>query len=93
MGGVATLSNGNELSKIEMATLQALGDACNYSLHAHVPIEAVTRRFRTNLRGDAKKALRNLRRKGLCSEHPTGRNRTWQLTPDGLNILKNNLQT
>jgi hypothetical protein len=73
-----------QLSTIEKATLHALADACNYSLGAHVPREAVTRRIAANLRGDAKKALRKLRSKGYCIEHPTGRNRTWQLTPKGL---------
>ena len=92
MAGVSTLSIGNGLKQMEQATLQALGDACNYSLSAHVPIEAVTRRFRSNLRGDAKKALRNLKRKGLCQEHPTGRNITWQLTRNGLNVLREYLQ-
>ena len=77
-----------ELSTIEKAALQALADACNYSLSAHVPIEAVTRRFPSHLRGDAKKALDKLRRKGFCFEHPTGRNRTWQLTQAGLTMAK-----
>lgn len=81
-----------ELSEIERATLQALADACNYSLSAHVPVEAVTRKFPTHLRGDAKKALKKLRSKGYCFEHPTGRNRTWQLTPNGLNLAKTNMR-
>ena len=79
------------LPDIEQATLQALADACNYSLSAHVPVEAVTRRFRTHLRGDAKKALKKLRSKGYCFEHPTGRKRTWQLTPKGLAVARINL--
>jgi len=81
----------NELSEIERATLQALAHACNYSLTAHVPVEAVTRKFPRNLRGDAKKALKKLRSKGYCIEHPTGRKRTWQLTPKGLRMAKMNM--
>jgi len=72
------------LSPLEQAALKAVADACHYSLGAHVPIEAVTRRFPRYLRGDAKKALKKLRAKGYCIEHPTGRNTTWQLTPEGL---------
>ena len=32
------------LPPMEQAAIKALADACNYSLHAHVPTEAVTRR-------------------------------------------------
>jgi len=80
-----------ELPVIERATLQALAHACNYSLTAHVPIEAVTRNFARHLRGDAKKALKKLRSKGYCIEHPTGRNRTWQLSSEGLRMAKMNI--
>jgi len=73
---------------IELATLHALADACNYSLGAHVPEQAVTRKFPTHLRGDAKKALKKLQRKGYCIQHPTGRNMTWQLTSAGLNTVR-----
>lgn len=81
----------NALSEIERAMLQALADACNYSLSAHVPVEAVTRKFPKHLRGDAKKALKKLRRKGYCVEHPTGRTRTWQLTSKGLGTARMNI--
>jgi hypothetical protein len=76
---------------LKKAALQALADACNYSLSAHVPVEAVTRKFRTHLRGDVKKALKELRREGYCLEHPTGRNTTWQLTSTGLNMARMNM--
>jgi hypothetical protein len=79
------------LSPIEQATLKALADACNWSLHAHVPIEAVTKRIQNNLRGDAKKALRKLRAKGYCVVHPTGGNVTYQLTVIGLSAARENL--
>jgi len=67
---------------------QSLRDACNYSLHAHVPTEAVTCRFAKNLRGEVKHALKELHKKGLCLKHPTGRSTTWQLTLEGLNVAK-----
>jgi hypothetical protein len=79
------------LSPIEQAVLKALGDACYWSLSAHVPIEAVTKRIRQNLRGEVKKTLRKLRAKGYCYEHPARRNTTWQLTPLGLATVKTNL--
>jgi len=46
------------LPPMEQATLRALADACNYSLHAHVPTEAVTCRVAKNLRGEVKHALK-----------------------------------
>jgi hypothetical protein len=72
------------LSTIQRATLQALAEECSYSLSAHVPEGAVTRHFPTHLRGDAKKALDQLRRMGFSVKHPTGRNTTWGLTQLGL---------
>jgi len=78
------------LSPMEQATLEALAYTCNYSLHAHVPAEAVMSRFRKHLRGEVRKMLKKLRAKGLCFEHPTGRNTTYQLTLMGLNAVKSN---
>ena len=77
------------LPPMEQAALKALADACNYSLHAHVPTEAVTCRFAKNLRGDVKDTLKELQKRGLCLKHPTGGSTTWQLTLDGLYIAKN----
>ena len=81
----------SELEDIEKAALQALAHACNYSLTADVPIQAVTCSFDGHLRGDAKKALKRLRRKGYCAKHPAGGTKTWQLTRDGLHIAKKNI--
>lgn len=72
------------LTAMELATLKALADACNYSLSAHVPKEAVTSKFRTHLRGDVKKCLKKLRTKGFCRAHPTGGSTTYELTINGL---------
>ncbi len=76
------------LTAMEVATLKALADACNYSLHAHVPTEAVTCKMKKHLRGDMKKALKELARLGYCLKHPTGGSTTWSLTPEGLNTAK-----
>jgi hypothetical protein len=72
------------LSPIEQAVLRALIDACDCSLSAHVPKEAVAKKMAPNLRGEVKKQLKKLRAKGYCYEHPTGGNTTWQLTLAGL---------
>lgn len=76
------------LPPMEMAVLKALADACNYSLGAHVPLEAISCKFPRHLRGDIKKNLRKLRSKGYCFEHPTGRTVTWQLTFEGLSMCR-----
>jgi hypothetical protein len=76
------------LSQLDEATLRAVADACNYSLHAHVPIQAITSRFRTDIRGDVKKTLRKLRKKGYCQEHPTFGSKTYNLTELGLVTAK-----
>jgi len=73
---------------MEKAVLLALAHACKYSLGAHPPIEAVTTNFPRNLRGDVKRNLRNLRRRGYCQCHPTRGGQTWQLTPEGLAIAR-----
>jgi hypothetical protein len=72
------------LSPLEEATLRALAEKCNYSIHAHVQIETALRGLPSHLKGDAKKALDKLRRKGYCQAHPTGRSTTYQLTELGL---------
>ncbi len=73
----------HELTDIEKAVLIALAHACNFSLSAHPPIEAVTRSFSRHLRGDAKKTLKKLGRKGYCNRHPAHA-QTWQLSRHGL---------
>lgn len=77
-----------ELSTDEKAVLAALAHACNYSLGAHVPREAVQRRVNDCLKGDVKKILGKLRSKQLCYEHPTHGNMTWFLSRDGLNLAQ-----
>jgi hypothetical protein len=54
---------------MEQATLKALADACNYSLHAHVPTEAVTCRVAKNLRGEVK-TVKGIAEKGFMSKTP-----------------------
>jgi len=40
---------------VAKAVLIAVADACNYSSKAHVPEGAILRKFKTHLRGEAKK--------------------------------------
>jgi len=85
---IHTLVSMTILTAMEHATLKALAEACNYSLSAHVPREAVTSKFPKHLRGDVKKCLKKLKSKGFCSAHPTGRNTTYELTINGLNAAQ-----
>jgi len=86
--GIWSYMGWQELSEIQKSTLLALAHACNWSLSAHVPVEAITRGVQSNLRGDAKKALQQLQRKGYCYQHPTRGSMTWSLTVEGLKVAK-----
>ena len=79
-------TNDNQLTQLQVATLKALADACNYSLSSHPPEQAILRKFPKNLRGDAKDCLKWLHRKGLCAKHPTHGQITYQLTQEGLRL-------
>jgi len=76
------------LSPMEQAVLRALMYACDFSLGAHVPRQAVAIKLQPNLRGEVKKYLKKLRAKGYCNEHPTRGDTTWQLTQLGLSEAK-----
>jgi hypothetical protein len=84
--------SGEDLSREEIATLVALAQVCNFDLKAHPPLEHVCRKFPTHLRGDAKKNLDRLRRKGLCQKHPTGGSTTWNITKPGIEIALKQLE-
>ena len=66
------------------AVLIAVYDATNGSLSAHVPLEAVLRRFPGHLRGDVRRCIRELVKRGLVTLHPTRGSTTYQLTQWGL---------
>jgi hypothetical protein len=80
------MSSKDRLTEIECATLIALADACNYSLHAHPPIEAICKRFPSHLHGDVKKALKKLGKKGSCILHPTKGTDTYYISKGGLDM-------
>jgi len=70
--------------KFLKAVLYALYVACEGSLSARVPEEAVTSRFPKHEKGDVKKALKILVRRGLAARVPKGRKLTYSLTREGL---------
>ncbi len=84
LGVVIQLQPG--LSEIEKTALLALADAANWSPNAHPPIEAITSKVASHLRGDLKKAIQRLKRRGYCLPHPTRGGITWQPTHAGLEI-------
>lgn len=44
-----------DLNSLAKAVLIAVANACNYSIKAHVPEGAITRKFPSHLQGDVKK--------------------------------------
>ena len=77
-----------ELTTIQRTALNALADACEFSINAHPPEGAILRKVQSHLRGDVRKALSQLRRMGLAQRHPTGRNTTWNITQAGLSLAQ-----
>jgi len=73
-----------DLITIEKEVLLTFCDANNYSLHSHVPIEAVTRRLRNLSSKLTKKAIKTLLTNGFIMKHPTRHKITYQLTKKGL---------
>ena len=55
------------------AILVAVFDTTNGSLSAHVPLEAILRRFPAHLRGDVRRCIKELIKRGLLTLHPTKR--------------------
>lgn len=81
--------NLNSLSQFERATLIALVEACNYSPNAHPPEERILSKFASHLRGDAKKCLGKLAKRGYCIKHPTRGSTTYQTYIEVINAIRN----
>ena len=81
----------DSLDPFEVAVAVALATACHYSLHRHIPVNAVQSKFPKNLRGDVAKSLEVLRRRGLCQKHPTRGGVTWEISRDGLQFAESTL--
>lgn len=75
------------LSEIEKSTLVILVHSCDHSVNAHVPVEAVSKKFPKHLRGEIKSQVKNLVREGFAYLHPTGRNKTYGVTRFGLEVF------
>jgi len=71
----------------EVAGLIALYDACGGSTKAHVPIEFFRRRLRDPYRGEAKRIMRRLRRRGFVHVH-RGRTESYGVTMMGIDRLR-----
>lgn len=77
-----------DLTVIQRTALNALADACDFSINAHPPEEFILRKVPTHLRGDIRKALCQLRKIGLAQKHPTRGSTTWNITGDGLRLAQ-----
>jgi hypothetical protein len=76
-----------------LEALTAVARATNYSLHAHVPQQAILAKFRNSGRERLKRKLRKLAHAGFIVLHPTAGETTWQLTRLGLKSLRESLAT
>ncbi|BCU70364.1 hypothetical protein [Stygiolobus caldivivus] len=66
------------------ARLVAVYNASNGSLSAHVPLEVILRRFPGHLRGDVRRCIKELIKRGLLTLHPIREPTTYQLSQRGL---------
>ena len=62
--------------------------ANDYSLSSHVPIGFIRKKIAKNQQKYFKKAFKTLVSSGFIIQHPTGRNVTYALSPDGLKAGK-----
>lgn len=74
----------SELNEFQKNVLLVFCDATNFSLHSHVPIEAITKRFKKDISSKkVKKTIYFLVRNGFITEHPSG-SMTYEPTRKGL---------
>jgi hypothetical protein len=59
-----------------------------FSINAHIPLTSIQRHFPKHLRGFCKGALKGLVKLGLITKHPTSGSMTYSLTIEGINIIK-----
>ncbi len=69
-----------------IAVVCAVYDKCNYSIHCHIPLEAIASRFRTDLRGFVKKAVKRAVTLGLL--YRKGGTKSYGLTKEGFQVVK-----
>ena len=73
-----------DLNDIEETILMACCDACDFGLSAHVPKGEIQKRAKLKNPKYFKKGFRTLLTNGFIREHPTRKNRTYQLNQKGL---------
>ena len=73
-----------QLTLEEQTALKILAETCNYAVHAHYSEETILHKVSTDLRGDIRKALKSLHKKGLCIKHPTSGGMTYYITKEGI---------
>ncbi len=84
-----------ELTDLEKSVLLIWGKKLNFSTKTHHQIEKINKKIDVTLPGitrkDKKRINKTLINSGFIVRHPTGRSKTYCLSPDGLkccNILK-----
>jgi len=76
------------IEKLEEVVLLSLYSKVKYSKHAHPKEETILKGLRKGLRGLGKIALNNLVREGYIIQHPTSGGMTYNLSPKGIDKLK-----
>ena len=76
------------IEELEIAVLLSLYSKVKYSKHAHQKEETILKGLRKDLRGLGKIALKNLVREGYIVQHPTSGGMTYNLSPKGIDKLK-----
>ena len=74
--------------ELEIVVLLSLYSKVKYSKHAHPKEETILKGLRKDLRGLGKVALKNLLREGYLVQHPTSGGMTYNLSPKGIDTLK-----
>ena len=76
------------LTEFQIATLKALHHATNGSPNAHVPMQAIQRRFRKDARGFVPKTVRKLVSQQYAWRKKGGKQTSYGITKRGINTLK-----
>lgn len=82
------LSHNNKLKPEEIATIFAVYEACNRSIHAHQPIQRIQVKMRRDLKKGIKKWVEKVARKPeqYIQKH---KDKTYSITKNGITILRN----
>jgi len=75
------------------AVLLAFFAEVGFSTKAHLPLNSIQRHFRKDLRGFCRKTLKELVKMGFVIKHPTGGSMTYSLTREGVNKIKELLES